>query len=108
MPPAPKIILHGVKPSGHSHRAELMPNLLGLPYGAAVGVARNLLRILDAHCAAHDFFTGISPTLADVALYSYLAKAPEGGVSLDGADHLRGWLRRVEASPGFAAMPDEG
>ena len=47
---------------------------------------------------------GALPTIADVALYTYTAHAPEGGVSLDGYPALREWLRRVEALPGFAPM----
>jgi glutathione S-transferase len=48
---------------------------------------------------------GAHPTLADVALYSYTARAPEGGVSLADYPAVRAWLQRVEALPGFVAMP---
>jgi glutathione S-transferase len=39
--------------------------------------------------------------LADVANYSYVARAPEGKLSLEPYPNLRGWLARVEALPGF-------
>ena len=45
------------------------------------------------------------PTLADVALYSYIAHAPEGGVSLEPYGQIREWLARVEGLPGFEGMP---
>lgn len=45
------------------------------------------------------------PTIADIAMYTYTAHAPEGGVSLDGYPNLRDWLRRVEALPRFQPMP---
>jgi glutathione S-transferase len=40
-----------------------------------------------------------------VAAYTYIAHAPEGGISLAPYPNLRAWLARVEALPGFVAMP---
>lgn len=51
------------------------------------------------------FLVGAAPTLADVAAYSYIAHAPEGGVSLLPYPRIRAWLDRVRALPGFVAMP---
>ena len=45
------------------------------------------------------------PTIADIAMYTYTAHAPEGGVSLDAYPALRDWLLRVEALPRFQPMP---
>ena len=47
---------------------------------------------------------GARPTIADIALYTYTAHAPEGGASLDGYPALRAWVERVEALPGFVPM----
>lgn len=47
---------------------------------------------------------GAQPTVADIALYTYTAHAPEGGVALDAYPALRAWLRRVEALAGFVPM----
>jgi glutathione S-transferase len=41
------------------------------------------------------------PTIADIALYSYTARAPEGNVDLAGYPRVQHWLRRIEALPGF-------
>ena len=54
---------------------------------------------------AGPFLVGAAPTLADVAAYSYIAHAPEGGVSLLPYPRIRAWLDRVRALPGFVAMP---
>lgn len=48
--------------------------------------------------------TGPLPTVADIALYTYTAHAPEGGVSLDSYTALRRWIERVEALPKFLPM----
>jgi len=44
------------------------------------------------------------PTIADVALYGYIARAPEGNVDLTRYANVRAWLARIEALPGFVAF----
>ena len=77
-------------------------------YDRAVQDSGQLLPLLDETLATTLFFTGATANLADVAIYSYVAKAPEGGVDLAPYAHLRAWLRRVEALPHFLPMPDIG
>ena len=67
-------------------------------------IAQQLYTVVDAHLAARRFLVGAGPTIADVALYSYTALAPEGGVALDGYPNVRAWLARIEALPGFLTM----
>ena len=50
------------------------------------------------------FITSVAMWLADVAMYSYTAHAPEGGISLEPWPRLRAWLARIEALPGFVGM----
>lgn len=45
------------------------------------------------------------PSIADVALYPYLALAPEGGLALDDYPALNAWLARIRALPGYIPMP---
>ncbi|AUX46757.1 glutathione S-transferase [Sorangium cellulosum] len=73
-------------------------------YERAVSIAAQLFTVLDQHLAARRFLAGDGPTIADVAMYSYTAHAPEGGVSLDPYGHVRAWLARVEDLPGFVPM----
>lgn len=68
-------------------------------------IAARLYAVVEPLLAGQRFLTGENPTIADVALYSYTVLAPEGGVSLDPYPHVRAWLTRVEALPGFLAMP---
>ncbi|SMF14263.1 glutathione S-transferase [Tistlia consotensis] len=67
-------------------------------------IARGLFQVLDGELAGRSFLVGDGPTIADVALYSYTAHAPEGGVSLEPFANVRAWLARIEALPGFVAM----
>lgn len=75
-------------------------------YERAVAEARVLLPRLDAVLASAQFLTGTSANLADVAIYSYIVKAPEGGMDLALYPNVLAWLRRVEALPRFLPMPD--
>ncbi|MGR3995496.1 glutathione S-transferase family protein [Pseudomonas sp. 1121_17] len=70
-----------------------------------IGRAHNLLAVIDQELATQPFLTGTSPTIADVANYSYIAHAPEGNVSLEPYGNVRAWLARIEALSGFVAMP---
>lgn len=71
----------------------------------AAGVAARLLSFMDTHLADRSYLAADHPTIADLACYSYVAHAPEGGVRLDPYRAVLAWLRRVEALPGFKAMP---
>jgi glutathione S-transferase len=66
-----------------------------------IGRAHTLLGRLEAHLAGRDWLVGAGPTIADVALYSYLARAPEGNVDLSRYADVNAYLRRIEALPGF-------
>ncbi|MFO0690830.1 MAG: glutathione S-transferase [Myxococcota bacterium] len=63
-----------------------------------------LLAILEAELARHTFLVGDALTIADVALYTYVAHAPEGNVSLEPYPRIRAWLERIEKQPGFVPM----
>jgi len=87
-------------------RARLI-TVFGAPYNAEEVIAQShaLLQVIDQQLSNTQYLTGGEPTIADVALYSYIAHAPEGNVSLDDYAHVRAWLARVEALPGFVGMP---
>jgi len=69
-----------------------------------MAVAKSAFERLEAHLEGRNWLVGTKPTIADVAIYSYTAHAPEGNVSLDEYPNLRGLLSRVEALPGFVPM----
>ncbi|MFW8634837.1 glutathione S-transferase family protein [Cribrihabitans pelagius] len=68
-------------------------------------VAERVLRKLEAHMQGRSFLVGAAPTIADVAVYSYTAHAPEGGISLAPYPNLRRLLANIEALDGFKPMP---
>lgn len=67
----------------------------------AVARAQQLFAVMEAELAERPWLAGAQPTLADLANYAYVARAPEGNVSLQEYPALRAWLQRIEALPGF-------
>jgi glutathione S-transferase len=80
--------------------------LFNAPFNAdeASGRAMRLFDVMERVLAKSPYLAGATPTLADIANYSYIAHAPEGGISLTPYPHLRAWLAGIEALPGFVPM----
>jgi glutathione S-transferase len=77
--------------------------VFGAPYNADEVIARAhaVLKVIDGELAVGDWIAASHPTIADLALYGYVARAPEGNVDLTGYPNVRSWLSRIEALPGF-------
>jgi glutathione S-transferase len=91
----------------HGPAAARLANVFGASPPAADLVARShaLLAVVQGHLeSGAPFLAADHPTIADVALYTYVAHAPEGGVSLADYPAVRAWLGRIEALPGFVPM----
>lgn len=86
-------------------RARLI-TVFGARYNAddTIAQAHALLQVVEDELQGRDWLVGARPTIADVAIYTYVAHAPEGNVSLDAYPSIRAWLARVEALPGFIPM----
>ncbi|MBC06689.1 glutathione S-transferase [Thalassospira sp.] len=77
--------------------------LFGAPFDAdeVISRAHAVLGNIEDHLKANDWLASDHPTIADVALYSYVARAPEGNVDLAAYGKVRDWLNRIEELPGF-------
>jgi glutathione S-transferase len=67
-----------------------------------IGRAHTILGRLESRLSQSDWLVGNGPTIADIAIYSYVARAPEGNVDLSSYPAVNRFLRRIEALPGFA------
>lgn len=83
-----------------------LANVFGLPVDKAKAQAGAvaLFSVMEAELARGPFLVGHHPTIADVALYTYTAHAPEGGVALEPYPAIRAWIGRIEGLPGFVPM----
>ncbi|WP_346907856.1 glutathione S-transferase [uncultured Roseibium sp.] len=75
-----------------------------LDHAAAVARAHALFKVMESILEHSAYLAGNAITLADVAGYSYIAHAPEGGVSLEPYPAIRAWLERIEDQPNFVSM----
>lgn len=66
-----------------------------------IGRAHTVLQKIETQLSDRDWLAGGHPTIADIAIYSYVARAPEGNVDLSAYPAVNAFLRRVEALPGF-------
>ena len=75
-----------------------------LDYDAAATRCHALFDIMNQVLNATPFLCGAMPSIADVALYTYTAHAPEGGISLEQYSSLLSWVGRIQALPRFVPM----
>lgn len=75
-----------------------------LDHAGAVAKAHALFKVMEAALDGKTFLVSERMTLADVAGYSYIAHAPEGGASLAAYPNIRAWLANIEALPNFVGM----
>lgn len=66
--------------------------------------AEHLFALLEQHLADRDWLAADHPTIADVALISYLEVADEGGLDLGPYAAIGAWMKRVAALPGYLPM----
>ena len=72
---------------------------------AAKQIAARLLQFMNDHLMERHFLAAEHATIADLACYSYVRHAPEGGIPIGEYSAVLNWLRRVESLPGFKPMP---
>lgn len=71
---------------------------------AAIERSNALLIVMESTLAGQPFLVDGALTIADIAGYTYIAHAPEGGVDLQPFPAVRAWLARIEALDGFVPM----
>lgn len=67
--------------------------------------ADRLFMSMQAQLAKRDWLAAGNPTIADVAMYSYVRVADEGDLDIAPFTAIGGWLERVESLAGFEPMP---
>lgn len=89
------------------------PALLRLHYkfgrvidlNAAQLIATQLLLVLEKKLQQGTWLVGTQATIADIAMYPYLALAHEAQLDLTAYPAIERWLRDFESLPGYVAMP---
>ncbi len=68
-------------------------------------ICDSLLDVLQSQLSRQDWLVGAQVSIADIAMYPYIALAPEGEVDLSGYPAVTAWLSRIQALPGYVGMP---
>ncbi|WP_338846324.1 glutathione S-transferase family protein [Massilia sp. W12] len=71
----------------------------------AQAISMQLLQMMEARLSGQHWLAASHITIADVALYPYLALSKEAQLSLAEYPAVRAWLARIEAMPGYLSMP---
>lgn len=77
-----------------------------LDRAAAIQKGERLLDIVEAHLAGRDWLAADRPTIADLAVFPYLALGHEGGVGIGDRPNTSGWIARIKELDGFVPMPE--
>ena len=74
--------------------------------GAAQAKARQALELLDGELSRQPWLAHTAgPSIADIAVYPYVALATEGGLDTSASPHVQAWQERIRALPGYLPLP---
>jgi len=71
----------------------------------AIQKAEFILTQLNRHLSDCDWLELGRPTIADVAVFPYVALAPDGRIDLAPYAQVLAWIERMKRLPGFVGMP---
>ena len=71
----------------------------------ALEVSARVLPLIEQHLSEHQWLAMGRPTIAECAVFPYIALGWEGGVSLESYLAIRAWIERIKALPGYVGMP---
>ncbi|MFQ4143892.1 glutathione S-transferase [Chlorogloeopsis sp. ULAP02] len=63
-----------------------------------------ILTQLNQHLRDRQWLEFERITIADIAVFPYVALAPDGKIALDSYPHILAWIERVKTLPGFIGM----
>lgn len=66
--------------------------------------AEYILTQLDQHLSTHTWLEFEHPTIADIAIFPYVALARDGKIDLDAYPNVLAWIDRVKQLPGYVPM----
>ncbi|WP_085907860.1 glutathione S-transferase family protein [Kiloniella majae] len=75
-----------------------------LDHDVAKARATALFETMNKILEGQSYLVGEKVSIADIAAYTYIAHAPEGGVALDSYPNIQAWISRIEALPNFVGM----
>ena len=72
----------------------------------ALQATATVLPVLEQHLKNEEWLAAKHITIADIAVYPYIALTPEGKIDLTPYPSICRWLGRIQALPNYAGMPN--
>lgn len=72
----------------------------------ALQATATVLSLLEQHLKCEEWLAAKHITIADIAVYPYIALAPEGQIDLAPYPAICQWLSRIQALPNYVGMPN--
>jgi glutathione S-transferase len=66
--------------------------------------AADILNLLNEHLSTRTWLEFEHPTIADVAVFPYIALARDGKINVDAYPNVLAWIDRVKQLPGYVPM----
>jgi glutathione S-transferase len=80
-------------------------NIKGIDIEAVTEKSAIILQQLEQHLTEREWLELGHPTIADVAVFPYVALAADGKISLKPYPQILAWCDRLKQLPGFISMP---
>jgi glutathione S-transferase len=93
-----------VRQGPESARLHHLFGVKAIPIEWAQEKAAFLLDQLERHLAERPWLELDRPTIADIAVFPYVALAGDGGIDLAPYPHVRAWIARIQGLPGYRPM----
>lgn len=71
----------------------------------ATQITAQLLSVLNLHLQSHQWLANNTLTIADVAVYPYIALVNEGKFDIGPYVFVQSWMKRIEQLTGYVTMP---
>ncbi|MEA5443193.1 glutathione S-transferase [Cyanobium gracile] len=93
-----------VRQGPESARLHHLFGVKAIPIARAHEKAALILSQLDQHLLHRQWLELERPTIADIAVFPYVALAGDGGVDLAPYPNVRAWIGLIQALPGYVPM----
>jgi glutathione S-transferase len=93
-----------VRQGPESARLHHLFGVKAIPIERAQEKAAFILAQLDRHLSDRLWLEFDRPTIADIAVFPYVALAGDGDIDLAPYPHVRAWIARFQALPGYRPM----
>lgn len=93
-----------VRQGPESARLHHLFGVKAIPIERASEKAAYILDQLERHLAQRQWLELERPTIADIAVFPYVALAPDGGIDLAPYPNVCAWIGRIQALPGYRPM----